>query len=133
MASVGSFNDWQKEKQFLRLQAESDKDNTVSTLISFLNFSDFFLLLRSLNFILQIIAMRRGKEETIHHNNIQVGDILKIRAGMNIPVDGIIIRSSGVDSNESAMTGESDNLKKDTMENCKARQVEKDAEYEYLK
>jgi hypothetical protein len=32
VASVGSFNDWQKEKQFLRLQAESDKDNTVSTL-----------------------------------------------------------------------------------------------------
>ena len=77
--------------------------------------------------------MRSGKEETIHHNNIQVGDILKIRAGMNIPVDGIIIRSSGVDANESAMTGESDNLKKDTMDNCKARQVEKDAEYEYLK
>ena len=31
VASVGSFNDWQKEKQFLRLQAESDKDNTVSS------------------------------------------------------------------------------------------------------
>ena len=30
MATVGSFNDWQKEKQFLRLQAESEKDNTVS-------------------------------------------------------------------------------------------------------
>jgi hypothetical protein len=30
VAGVGSFNDWQKEKQFLRLQAESDKDNTVS-------------------------------------------------------------------------------------------------------
>jgi len=27
---------------------------------------------------------------------IQVGDILKIKAGMNIPVDGVIIRSSGV-------------------------------------
>lgn len=30
VATVGSFNDWQKEKQFLRLQAESEKDNTVS-------------------------------------------------------------------------------------------------------
>lgn len=30
VAGVGSYNDWQKEKQFLRLQAESDKDNTVS-------------------------------------------------------------------------------------------------------
>lgn len=30
VATVGSFNDWQKEKQFLRLQAESEKDNNVS-------------------------------------------------------------------------------------------------------
>ena len=43
-----------------------------------------------------------------------VGDVLKIKAGMNIPVDGIIIRSSGVQSNESAMTGESDELKKES-------------------
>jgi len=64
---------------------------------------------------------------------IQVGDILKIKAGMNIPVDGVIIKSSGVQCNESAMTGESDELKKDTLENCKLRQQEKDAEYVYLK
>ena len=51
-----------------------------------------------------------------------VGDILKIRAGMNIPVDGIVIRSSGVQCNEAAMTGESDELKKDSPDNCKARQ-----------
>ena len=30
VAGVGSWNDWQKEKQFLKLQAESEKDNTVS-------------------------------------------------------------------------------------------------------
>lgn len=30
VAGVGSYNDWQKEKQFIKLQAESDKDNTVS-------------------------------------------------------------------------------------------------------
>jgi magnesium-transporting ATPase (P-type) len=40
---------------------------------------------------------------------------------MNIPVDGIIIRSSGVQANEAAMTGESDELKKDSQDNCKAR------------
>jgi magnesium-transporting ATPase (P-type) len=52
---------------------------------------------------------------------------------MNIPVDGIIIRSSGVQCNEAAMTGESDELKKDSLENCNIRKQEKDAEYEYLK
>jgi hypothetical protein len=34
VAGVGSWNDWQKEKQFLRLQAESEKDNTVSNAIN---------------------------------------------------------------------------------------------------
>ena len=46
-----------------------------------------------------------------------VGDICKIRAGMNVPVDGVIIKSSGVACGEAAMTGESDemkNLKKST-------------------
>lgn len=62
-----------------------------------------------------------------------VGDVLKIKAGMNIPVDGIIIRSSGVQCNEAAMTGESDELKKDSLDHCYAVQQEKDAEYEYLK
>jgi P-type E1-E2 ATPase len=62
-----------------------------------------------------------------------VGDILKIKAGMNISVDGVVLKASGVQCNEAAMTGESDELKKDNMDTCKARQVEKDAEYEYLK
>ena len=38
---------------------------------------------------------------------------------MNIPVDGIIIKASGVACNESAMTGESDELKKEGLDVCK--------------
>ena len=48
---------------------------------------------------------------------------------MNIPVDGVVLHSSGVQCNEAAMTGESDELKKDTLENCLLRKEEKDAEY----
>lgn len=48
---------------------------------------------------------------------------------MSVPVDGIIIRASGVACNESAMTGESDELKKETMEFCHLRMEEKNAEY----
>ena len=59
--------------------------------------------------------MRNGAEETIHYNDIVVGDLIKIKAGMNIPVDGIIINSSGVQCNESAMTGEPDELKKESL------------------
>jgi magnesium-transporting ATPase (P-type) len=43
---------------------------------------------------------------------------MRVRAGMNIPVDGVVVRSSGVQSNESAMTGEPDELKKENMAVC---------------
>lgn len=58
---------------------------------------------------------------------------MRIRAGMNIPVDGVVIRSSGVQINESAMTGEPDELKKESPEHCKLRQEEKEAEMAYSK
>ena len=82
---------------------------------------------------LQVTVKRNGKEEDIHFNYIQVGDLIKIKAGMIVPVDGIVVRATGCQNNESAMTGEPDELKKDSMENCKLRQEEKDAEYAYTK
>ena len=42
--------------------------------------------------------------------------MIKIKAGMNIPVDGILIQGSGVTVSDAAMTGESDELKKEVME-----------------
>jgi magnesium-transporting ATPase (P-type) len=48
---------------------------------------------------------------------------------MNVPIDGVIIRSSGVSANESAMTGESDELKKESLDVCLHRKEEKEAEY----
>lgn len=57
-----------------------------------------------------------------------MGDLLQIKAGMDIPVDGIVISSSGVLANESAMTGESDELKKEAFEFCMTRRREKLAE-----
>lgn len=38
---------------------------------------------------------------------------------MNIPVDGVVIRGSGVTVSEAAMTGEPDELKKENQEVCK--------------
>lgn len=62
--------------------------------------------------------MRDHKEVIVHRNNIKVGDIIKIVNGMNIPVDGCILIGNGVMSDESAMTGESDHLAKETLEKC---------------
>jgi magnesium-transporting ATPase (P-type) len=47
---------------------------------------------------------------------------------MNIPVDGICIVGIGVMSDESAMTGESDHVQKETIEKCKQRQEEFEAD-----
>ena len=91
VASVGSWNDYKKEEQFMKLQAISDKDNVVQ-------------------------ALRSGKLETIHHNLIQVGDIIQINSGMQVPVDGIVIKAMGVLTNESAMTGEPDEMKKEALD-----------------
>ncbi len=51
-------------------------------------------------------VIRGGVEQTIPADQVQVGDIVAVRPGQSIPVDGIIVKgSSWVD--ESAITGES--------------------------
>ena len=59
---------------------------------------------------------------SINYNEIVVGDIIKIKPGMNVPVDGIVLKCSGVLCNEAAMTGESDEMKKDKVDACIVKQ-----------
>ena len=54
----------------------------------------------------------------LHGSELVAGDIIQIVEGINIPCDGFIIRSSDVKTDESAMTGETDPVKKDTLERC---------------
>ena len=54
-----------------------------------------------------------------------MGDVIKLRAGMNLPVDGVVIHGSGLLVNESAMTGESDEMKKESPHHCAIRKIEK--------
>ena len=67
--------------------------------------------------------MRRddGKEEVMHKDFIKVGDIIKIKGGMDIPVDGICVEANGCLADESSLTGESDHLAKETVAKCLAR------------
>jgi Ca2+ transporting ATPase len=68
--------------------------------------------------------LRDGKlREGIHKDNIKVGDIIKINDGMDIPVDGILVRGS-CSADESAMTGESIHVQKDYLEKCFERKEE---------
>jgi magnesium-transporting ATPase (P-type) len=72
--------------------------------------------------------MREGKEEVVHRNWIRVGDIIKVENGMNIPVDGVVLEAVGIMCDESAMTGESDHLPKDTLDKCLYRRREHEAD-----
>ena len=72
--------------------------------------------------------LRNGAEKEISFNDIKVGDICKIKNGMDIPVDGLVFHASGVSISEAAMTGESDEMKKDTNDKCLHKRDEKRSE-----
>jgi len=93
---VTAWSDHSKEEQFLKQQSLAESTKTVTVL-------------------------RDSKEAIIHMNNVKVGDKIKIKNGMNIPVDGVILEAVGVMSDEAAMTGESDHLAKETITKCLSR------------
>ena len=51
-------------------------------------------------------VLREGKEVTVTAQEVAVGDILVVRSGEGIPVDGIVVDGNGA-VDESAITGES--------------------------
>ncbi|CAG8464180.1 6543_t:CDS:2 [Ambispora gerdemannii] len=89
---VGSINDWQKEKQFQRLNAKKEDRNVKVT--------------------------RNGKEALISVHDVLVGDILDIEPGDIIAVDGVLISGHNLRCDESAATGESDAVRKLRYEDC---------------
>jgi P-type E1-E2 ATPase len=59
---------------------------------------------------------------------LYVGDIINIEYGMANPVDGLILNATQLTVDEAAMTGESDEMKKETLYFCNLRREEKNAE-----
>ena len=51
---------------------------------------------------------RDGAEEEIDRKDLRVGDVLHIRYGEAIPVDGLCIEGNSWEVNESSLTGEPD-------------------------
>lgn len=74
---------------------------------------------------------RQGKvegesyDEKIHINHLHCGDIVHLQYGLVIPVDGIVISASQLQTNEAAMTGESDERRKETLAQCLERRAER--------
>ncbi|KAF7936058.1 uncharacterized protein EAE98_002277 [Botrytis deweyae] len=83
---VGSLNDYQKERQFVKLnKKKEDRDVNV---------------------------IRSGKTVEISVFDVLVGDVMHLEPGDMIPVDGIFIEGHNVVCNESQTTGESDLIRK---------------------
>ncbi|KAI0174995.1 putative calcium P-type ATPase NCA-2 [Pestalotiopsis sp. NC0098] len=83
---VGSLNDWQKERQFAKLNKKKT-DRLVK-------------------------VVRSGKTVEISVFDILAGDVLHLEPGDLLPVDGILIKGYDVKCDESQATGESDVIRK---------------------
>lgn len=66
--------------------------------------------------------------QLLHHNFLHVGDIVQLEYGMLIPVDGVLLGGNQILCDEAAMTGESDEIKKEVFAKCIRIKHEKEAD-----
>jgi cation-transporting ATPase E len=59
-----------------------------------------------------ITAIRDGAPTTVAPGDLVRGDVIRLGAGDQVPVDGTVLESSGLEADESALTGESDAIPK---------------------
>lgn len=83
---VGSINDWQKERQFQKLNAQKEERN--------------------------VKVLRDGQEKLMSVYDVVVGDILYVEPGEILPCDGLFLSGHNVRCDESGATGESDAVRK---------------------
>lgn len=89
---IGSLNDWQKERQFHKLNTNKEDR--------------------------KIKANRNGRKTLISVHDILVGDVLDLEPGDVTAADGVLISGFNLHCDESAATGESDAVKKLKYEDC---------------
>lgn len=88
VVSVTTTNEYFKQKQFIKLNASADHVN--------------------------IAVVRGGKEMEVPAEDIVVGDIVYLKAGDIVQVDGVLFRAHGVKVDESSITGESELIHKES-------------------
>eukprot|EP00529_Nitzschia_sp_RCC80_P005712 CAMPEP_0113447230 /NCGR_PEP_ID=MMETSP0014_2-20120614/4128_1 /TAXON_ID=2857 /ORGANISM="Nitzschia sp." /LENGTH=1038 /DNA_ID=CAMNT_0000338373 /DNA_START=398 /DNA_END=3514 /DNA_ORIENTATION=+ /assembly_acc=CAM_ASM_000159 len=85
---VTAINDYQKESQFRELSAANDE--------------------------VDVLVIRSGKAMSIPVGDLVVGDLVCLEAGDAIPCDGVLVNYDGLEIDESALTGEPEDIDKDT-------------------
>ena len=63
-------------------------------------------------------AIRDGRQVQIPVDHIVKGDLIALATGDQVPVDGPVTRSRGLEIDESLLTGESDPVAKETADMC---------------
>ncbi|KAK5095937.1 plasma membrane calcium [Lithohypha guttulata] len=86
VVTVGAANDWQKERQFAKLNKRKDDR--------------------------EVKVIRSGRTIQVSVYDITAGDIMHLEPGDAVPADGIFVSGHGVKCDESSATGESDQMKK---------------------
>lgn len=84
---VTAVNDYQKETQFRELSAANDE--------------------------IDVLVIRSGKFQKVSVEDLVVGDLISLEAGDSIPCDGVIVNYDGLTVDESALTGEPEDIEKD--------------------
>ncbi|EGW31295.1 Ca2+-transporting P-type ATPase [Spathaspora passalidarum NRRL Y-27907] len=82
---VGAANDYQKERQFAKLNAKKEDR--------------------------ELIVIRNGEQKMISIYDLLVGDVINLQTGDVVPADSILF-DGDVECDESALTGESNTIKK---------------------
>ncbi len=66
----------------------------------------------------QVVVTRNNANSNISDEDLLVGDKCKVDMGMIIPADGIVISSTNLKIDEASLTGESNLMRKESIENC---------------
>ena len=104
---VSTINDYKKERQFEKLNETAESEKTVHCFRKGLPMED-----------IQVGDKIEKHPKRVHIDDLVVGDVIRIETGKTIPADAILIEGKDIEMDESAVTGESDTMKKVNYNEC---------------
>lgn len=104
---VSTINDYKKERQFEKLNETAESEKTVYCLREGQQLED-----------IKIGETIEKRPKRVHIDDLVVGDVVRIETGKTIPADAILIEGKDIEMDESAVTGESDTMKKMSYSEC---------------
>jgi len=104
---VTTINDYKKERQFQELNETAESEKRVHCVRRGQEMED-----------VQVGDRIEKHPKRVHIDDLVVGDIIRIETGKTIPADAILIEGKDIEMDESAVTGESNTMKKLPYEEC---------------